>query len=1020
MNRDEVQKQQTTKLAEGIMILRVLRASRGSCLPLIVWMLAAFGSLAAQRPQVQNQPTYSVQSQLVQIFLTVQEGSRRITGLDVSRFSVMEDGKAQSIDHMDSEQVPLQVALLLDTSQSMTETLKETQEAAALFIQSLKPGDRVTLIPFNSNLRTVPQLTDDFEPILSAIRSTRAENRTKLYDAILYAQKVLSDKEGRKAIAVFSDGEDTASTATFPTVINAASRYGYPIYVVCAGPDTRSANYRRLLRQLTETNSGKVYFAENLRDLYSSFLEVSAELRSAYVIYYYTHLAPDDRWHELIVDVADPGYKVFSRRGFFLARAASAAARARDLEKVPATASVDPAVAKESARAALNEVTTPAATPRPVARPTAASEVTVSTSNSKTPTFKVESRLVEVPVFVESASSKAPPLFAATDFSVFEDGSRREIAYFKGAMNMEDLPKARETAIKVAGSASSQDKPPLNPSSGNELTLGKYYLVLDDVTTDVTTFVQVRKAAEQLVRRYHNPIQPFTIYFTSKGRGSSPPGDIEAMVAEIRKANGRSSRVAAVQEPINIYEAVAIDRGDSQAQALGEILTAAQLALRYDNSIGRIEGGCSAGAVPMPAPGGRGEMINSCDPKTNEPVVQATLRSTVSQMLSRNATYVSLALKGLQEVADLAAADPGSYSKTVIFISPGFVTGKGSRGDVSRELQNIAIYAQQHKVKILTVDIGGVVSEAPEAGPVAGAIMQAPQLPQLLEADATGWKFEKSSSLDVLSLGSGSKRVKADNDIAGSVNSAFASSGALYYLAYLSQQPADGRYHRIGVTVSSRSVRLRARPGYYARPEMDRVSAPSSGTSNEEVNALAARAEEAMKNRDYAAAAKALEALKWKFQDQPDFWYNLGIAYFNSKDPAKAAEVLQQAWALAPEDRATGLTLARALAAAGNNDAAVQTLQTMRARNPLDLELLIQLGRVYEAASQPAMAYEIYRGALDLSPSLPLDYYVVLIRTSALLGRHAEAVIFVAQYRSRGGAEEIIAPWTRLIRKPSK
>jgi predicted Zn-dependent protease len=289
-----------------------------------------------------------------------------------------------------------------------------------------------------------------------------------------------------------------------------------------------------------------------------------------------------------------------------------------------------------------------------------------------------------------------------------------------------------------------------------------------------------------------------------------------------------------------------------------------------------------------------------------------------------------------------------------------------------------------------------------------------------MEAHVTASQFEKSSSLDTLSLGSGSKRVKADNAIAAAVDSAFASSGALYYLAFLSRQPADGRYHKIGVFVSSRSVRLHARQGYYARPQTERASAPASGASNEEVSAMLARADEAMKNHDYAAAAGALEALKWKFQDKPDFWYNLGVAYFNLKDALKAAEALQQAWALSPDDRMTGLMLSRAFAAGGNDDAAVQTLQTMRSRNPLDLELLIQLGRVYEAASQPAKAYEVYRSALDLSPALPLDFYVVLIRTSALLGRYAEASIFISEYRSRGGPEEIITPWTRLMRRTSK
>ncbi len=1005
MNRDKTQRRQKAKHTKGTNNLRALPPYRGFSILLAISILAAGGSFASQRPP---QTTFIARSQLVQIFLTVQEGSRRITGLDLSKFSVIEDGKSQVIDHMDSEQVPLQVALLLDTSQSMTKSLQETQEAAAIFVRSLKPGDRVTFIPFNSSLHMFPQLTDDFEPILSAIRNTRAEGMTKLYDAVLYALKVLSDKEGRKAIAVFSDGQDTASAATLPVVVNAASRYGYPIYAVCAGTEVGNPSYRQIFRQLTETNGGRPFFADDLRDLASSFLEVSAELRAAYVLYYYTSLPPDDRWHELIVKVAVPSYRVSARRGFLLARTASAGTPSKNLEKLRGLDSVGSEATKQSARAALSEVTAAPAAPRSTALSAADSGVTVSTSKSRVPTFKVESHMVEVPVFVESADARALPLFAAKDFNVFEDGSRKEIAYFKGAMDIADLPKARDLAVKAGGTASSQDRPTMNPSSGAESTLGKYYLVLDDITTDVTTFPLVTKAAEQLVRRYHNPIQPFAVYFTSRGRGSAPPADIETMAADIRKANARSIRDIGLPQPINAYEAFVIERGDSHVRELGEIRLAAQLGLKYENSLGRIDGSCATGREP-------------CDPKDNETMVQGELRSKVAQMVMRTSTYARQALNGLQEVVALAAADQGAYAKTVIFISPGFISGRNTSGDISRELQGLALAARQHHVKILTIDISKIESEIQAPEHYTSSMSTVPELQTpVLQSNAGAWMDERSASLDVLSTGSGSKHVKADNDIAASVNSAFASIGALYYLAYLSQQPVDGRYHRIAVTVSSRSVRLRAREGYFARPVLERVTAPASGTSNEEVSATVARAEEAMKKRDFAAAASALEALEWKFQDKPDYWYNLGVAYFNLKEAAKAADVLQRAWALAPEDRATGLMLSRALAAAGNNDAAVQTLQTMRARNRLDLELLIQLGRLYEAASQPARAYEVYRSALDLSPSLPLEFYAVLVRTSAVLGRHAEAGIFITRYRNRGGAEEVIAPWARLIQDASK
>ena len=369
----------------------------------------------------------------------------------------------------------------------------------------------------------------------------------------------------------------------------------------------------------------------------------------------------------------------------------------------------------------------------------------------------------------------------------------------------------------------------------------------------------------------------------------------------------------------------------------------------------------------------------------------------------------------------MAAADTGNYTKTVILISPGYVAGKDTRGDASSLLQSIAAAAGQRHVKIFAVDIGGLTSETPAAEPALGALALAPQLQTpLMEAHATEWQFEKASSLDTLSLGSGGKRVKSDNDMTAAVGSTMSSTGALYYLAFLSRQPTDGRYHKIGVFVSSRSVRLHARQGYYARPLAERPSAPSSGASSEEVNALLARVDQAMKNQDYSAVANTLEALKWKFVDKPDYWYNLGVAYFNLKDSMKAIEAFQQAWALSPEDRTTGLMLSRAFAAAGNGDAAAETLQTMRFRHPLDLELLLQLGRVYESASQPAKAYEIYRSALDISPAPPLEFYVVLIRTSALLKRYAEAGIFVNDYRSRGGAEERIEPWTRLLQRDSK
>jgi len=132
-------------------------------------------------------------------------------------------------------------------------------------------------------------------PTIEAIRGTKASGQTELYEAILTGMKSLADKEGRKALVVFSDGEDTAMAKPLSVVLNAVARYGYPIYCIGAGEALKSADLRRILRQLTEVNSGRLFLVERPADLQTAFSEISAELRSAYVVNYYTGVPLDGR-----------------------------------------------------------------------------------------------------------------------------------------------------------------------------------------------------------------------------------------------------------------------------------------------------------------------------------------------------------------------------------------------------------------------------------------------------------------------------------------------------------------------------------------------------------------------------------------------------------------------------------------------------------------------------------------------------------------------------------------------------
>src|SRR5262245_49594038 len=294
--------------------------SRNALILFLFALTCLTNAAVSQDPNPQAEPqelTYRVQSQLVQIYLTVTEGTQRISDLKQSDFSISEDGVAKDIDRLDSGTVPLQIALLLDTSESMREALPSTQEAAAYFVESLSVGDRLTLVPFNSDIRSIHQLSDDRAHILHAIRSTQAVGGTKLYDALLLAMKHLSGKEGGKAIVTCSDGEDTARSSSVNIVMAAAARYGCPIYTIGAGAGLRRDSLKRVLRQLADINSGKMYVVEDPRDLRGAFSEVSSELRSAYVLNYYTQVPFDGRWHDVKISLSNPKYRVHCRRGFY-------------------------------------------------------------------------------------------------------------------------------------------------------------------------------------------------------------------------------------------------------------------------------------------------------------------------------------------------------------------------------------------------------------------------------------------------------------------------------------------------------------------------------------------------------------------------------------------------------------------------------------------------------------------------------------------------------------------------------
>ena len=230
-------------------------------------------------------------------------------------FRVFEDGIEQEIGHFNSVEQPIYVVLLVDTSASTEPKLPEIKAAVQAFIGNLRPRDSLLPVAFDGQVRPLAAKGTSNRAILNGIiekiKSDTGNNGTKLYDAIEYAYQALKRIPGRKAIILFSDGDDTWSKATMKSTLCATGEsdsFVYPIQYGVSG----SAKY---LQALAAETGGRFYQADDLEMIKQSFAAVAEELRRQYSIGYYPKTEASRRGARAIrVEIDRPDAEVMLRK----------------------------------------------------------------------------------------------------------------------------------------------------------------------------------------------------------------------------------------------------------------------------------------------------------------------------------------------------------------------------------------------------------------------------------------------------------------------------------------------------------------------------------------------------------------------------------------------------------------------------------------------------------------------------------------------------------------------------------
>jgi len=280
-----------------------------------------------------QQQTLSIDVNLVNIPVSVADkNGKYVTSLMKNDFKVFEDDKPQTITNFSTEiNLPLTIALLVDTSGSIRERLQFEEEAATEFLQSTlqKGKDRALIISFDSGVTLLQDFTDDLDKLAKTLRTIRAGGGTALYDAVARTvEKKLAGQDGRRVVILISDGNENSSNVSQTDILELAQKNDVVIYTISTNPaNFGSAEQERgekILRKLSEETGGKSFFPLKIDDLTNSFETIREELRSQYQIGYRpTNSKADGTFRKIRVDMADKRYKARTRAGYYMPKVAS-------------------------------------------------------------------------------------------------------------------------------------------------------------------------------------------------------------------------------------------------------------------------------------------------------------------------------------------------------------------------------------------------------------------------------------------------------------------------------------------------------------------------------------------------------------------------------------------------------------------------------------------------------------------------------------------------------------------------
>jgi VWFA-related protein len=262
------------------------------------------------------------------VFTVTDKHGRYVKDLKKDDFKIIDDNKP--VDRISSfvnqTDLPLEVGLLIDASNSVRDRFSFEQESAIAFLnQTIRPRyDTAFVVGFDVTPEVAQDFTDNTEALSRGVRALRPGGGTAMFDALYFAcrDKLLKHPHTgprRRAIVLLSDGEDNQSHVTREEAIEMAQRAEVIVYTISTNISGMKGRGDKVLERIADATGGRAFFPFQIRDVADAFAEIQDELRSQYALSYKPADFKTDGHYRTIEIVAldHKNLRVRSRRGYY-------------------------------------------------------------------------------------------------------------------------------------------------------------------------------------------------------------------------------------------------------------------------------------------------------------------------------------------------------------------------------------------------------------------------------------------------------------------------------------------------------------------------------------------------------------------------------------------------------------------------------------------------------------------------------------------------------------------------------